>query len=100
MSSSLYRIFNQGEIASLGAGWRSVIALKPGRRWVTILDWTTLQSTRLLLDLWSVSTRSPPPAIRRAGCGPRSSLPRRRPGARLRYVRKTKTISAAARLLK
>ena len=27
--SRLYRIFNQGEIASLGAGWRSVIALAP-----------------------------------------------------------------------
>jgi hypothetical protein len=28
---TIYRIFNQREIASLAAGWRSIIALAPGR---------------------------------------------------------------------
>ena len=52
---SVYRIFNQGEIASLGkpapakaGGWRSVIALAPGRKWITVLDWTTLETARLV----------------------------------------------------
>jgi len=110
MSSSLYRIFNRGEIAGLAAGWRSVIALKPGRRWVTILDWTTLESTRLRSTSGSVSTRSPPRAIRRDGCWQRLN-PQPATGysahrvraaikARLRYVRKTKTISAAVASLK
>jgi hypothetical protein len=49
---SLYCIFNQGEIAGLAAGWRSVIALAPGRKWVTVVDWTTLETARLPLDLW------------------------------------------------
>jgi hypothetical protein len=35
---SLYRIFNEDEIPSFGTGWRSVIALAPGRKWITILD--------------------------------------------------------------
>jgi hypothetical protein len=101
MSSSLYRIFNQGEIAGLAAGWRSVIALKPGRRWITILDWTTLESTRLPLDLWQ--RMGPQPAIGYSARRVRA-CPGLDPGAaikaRLRYVRKTRTISAAARLLK
>ena len=49
---SLYRIFNQGEIAGFGDGWRSVIALAPGRKWITVVDWTTLDAARLPLDLW------------------------------------------------
>jgi len=43
---SIYRIYNQDDIARLagalpgeGRGWRSVIALAPGRKWITILDW-------------------------------------------------------------
>jgi hypothetical protein len=64
---SIYRIFNQGEIARLADGWRSVIALAPGRKWITILDWTTLETARLPLDLWERLHRDPRAAIRRAG---------------------------------
>ena len=39
----IYRVYNQGEIPSLAHGWRSVIALTPGRKWVTVIDWTTLE---------------------------------------------------------
>ncbi len=39
----LYRVYNQGEIPSLAHGWRSVITLTPGRKWVTVIDWTTLE---------------------------------------------------------
>jgi hypothetical protein len=91
--SGLYRIFNQGEIASLGAGWRSVIALKPGRKWVTVVDWTTLEAARLPLDLWQ--RMRPRPASGYSARRVRAAIK-----ARLRYVRKTKTISTAAALLK
>ncbi len=90
---SLYRIFNQGEIANLADGWRSVIALAPGRKWITIVDWATLDSARLPLDLW-----------RRLGPRPAAGYSVRRVRAvikaRLRYAAKTRTIRAAIASLK
>jgi len=85
---SIYRIFNQGEIGSFADGWRSVIALTPGRKWITVLDWTTLETARLPLDLWR--RLQPQPAT---GYSPRRI--RAAIKARLRYVSKTKTIRAA-----
>ena len=49
----LYRIYNQGEIRSLAHGWRSVIILTPGRKWVTVIDWTTLETTRMEVAAWA-----------------------------------------------
>jgi hypothetical protein len=69
---SIYRIFNQGEIPSLADGWRSVIALAPGRKWITVLDWTTLDAARLPLDLWQRLGPRRQWAIRRAGYARRS----------------------------
>jgi hypothetical protein len=91
--SSLYRIFNQGEIASLADGWRSVIALPPGRKWVTVVDWTTLDTARLPLDLWQ--RLRPRPASGYSARRVRAAIK-----ARLRYVSKTKSIRAAFALLK
>ena len=90
---SIYRIFNQGEIASLADGWRSVIALPPGRKWITVLDWTTLETARLPLDLWR--RLHPCPATGYSARRVRAAIK-----ARLRYASKTKTIRAAAALLK
>ena len=90
---SIYRIFNQGEIASLAHGWRSVIALAPGRKWITVLDWTTLETARLPLDLWQ--RLDPRPATGYSARRVRAAI-----NARLRYVRQTKTIRAAAASLK
>ena len=90
---SIYRIFNQGEIASLADGWRSVIALAPGRKWITVVDWTTLDTARLPLDLWE--RLHPRPASGYSARRVRAAIK-----ARLRYVRKTQTIRAAAALLK
>ena len=92
---SIYRIFNQGEIASLADGWRSVIALAPGRKWITVLDWTTLETARLPLDLWQ--RLRPRPATGYSARRVRAAIKAR---PRLRYVRKTKTIRAAAASLK
>jgi hypothetical protein len=86
---SLYRVFNEGEIASLAHGWRSVIALVPGRKWITIVDWTTLETARVPLDLWQRLRPRPVTGY---------SLRRVRAviKARLRYVEKTRAIFAAA----
>jgi hypothetical protein len=48
----VYRLFNQGDIPALPDGWRSVIALPPGRKWITIIDWTTLETARLNIATW------------------------------------------------
>jgi hypothetical protein len=90
---SIYRIFNQGEIASLADGWRSVIALASGRKWITVLDWTTLETARLPLDLWQ--RLRPRPATGYSARRVRAAIK-----ARLRCVRRTKTIRAAAASLK
>ena len=43
---SVYRIYNQRDMPRLSNGWRSVIALAPGRKWMTIVDWTTFVASR------------------------------------------------------
>lgn len=91
--SGLYRIFNEGEIDAFGAGWRSVIALAPGRKWITLVEWTTLDVTRLSLDQWR--RLRPRPAT---GYSPRRVRAAIR--LRLRYARMTRTIAAAAALVK
>jgi hypothetical protein len=48
----IYRVYNQGEIPSIAHGWRSVIALPPGRKWITLIDWTTLETCRMDSVLW------------------------------------------------
>jgi hypothetical protein len=109
---SVYRIYNQGEIARFvgacpgprvralrgprinsGRSWRSVIALAPGRKWITILGWTTLETTRLPLDLWR--RQQPRPATGYSRRRIRAAIK-----ARLSYVRKTRTICAAVASLK
>jgi hypothetical protein len=74
-------------------GWRSVIGLAPGRKWITILGWTTLETARLPLDL---RRRLQP----RAAAGYSRRRIRAAIKARLSYVRKTRTIRAAVASLK
>ena len=89
----IYRIYNQGEIPSLAHGWRSVVALTPGRKWLTVIDWTTLEAARLDIATWE---RLKPQAA--AGTNRRKvgRLMRRR----LQYVTPTNAIKEALRLLK
>lgn len=89
----LYRVFNQGEIPILGHGWRSIIALTPGRKWVTLIDWTTLETARIELALWE--NLHP---VKATGLNRRKvrSLMRRR----LAYVPATRPIKEALSLLK
>jgi len=88
----LYRIYNQGEIPSLAHGCHSVIALTPGRKWITLLDWSTLETARLEIATWE-----------RLQPQPDNSLSRRKVRAamrrRLRYVTPTEAIRDALRLL-
>jgi hypothetical protein len=61
---SIYRIFNQGEIGSLADGWRSVIALAPGRKWILCRYRHKIQNAerRIMphgLDNWLVKAPRP-----------------------------------------
>jgi hypothetical protein len=89
----LYRVYNQGEIASLAHGWRSIIILTPGRKWVTVIDWTTLETARLDIAAWQ-----------RLKPQPHDRLNPRKVGAamrrRLKYTAPTQAIREALRLLK
>jgi hypothetical protein len=88
----LYRVYNQGEIPSLAHGWRSVIALTPGRKWITVLDWTTLETARLEMALWQ--KLKPQPNDRLNSRKVRAVMNRR-----LQYVTPTESIRQALHLL-
>ena len=88
----LYRVYNQGEIPALAHGWRSIIALTPGRKWITLLDWTTLETARLEIALWQ--RLKPQPDDRLNPRQVRAAMRRR-----LRYVTPTEPIREALHLL-
>lgn len=88
----LYRLFNQGDIPALADGWRSVIALPPGRRWITVIDWTTLETARLELADWHRLKPQPHTGLRLRYV--RAAIRRR-----LNYVARTEAIRQALRLL-
>ena len=88
----LYRVYNQGEIPSLAHGWRSIIALTPGRKWVTVIDWTTLETARLEIAEWQRLKPQPDDGLNRRKV--RAAMRRR-----LRYVTPTEAIREALRLL-
>ena len=89
----LYRIYNSGEIPSLAHGWRSVVALPPGRRWIKLVDWTTLETARIEIAAWD---RLEPQADSRMNRRKVRTLMR----ARLKYTAPTQAIAQAIRLLK
>jgi hypothetical protein len=89
----MYRVYNQGELTSLAHGWRSVIALTPGRKWITLIDWTTLETARIDLGTWQ--TLKPQP---NRGMNPRKVRAHMR--RRLHYVAPTQAIKEALSLLK
>jgi len=49
----LTRVYNADDLGNLACGWRSLIALPAGRKWITVLDWTTLETARVPLVLWN-----------------------------------------------
>jgi hypothetical protein len=92
-SFPIYRVFNQGDIPALADGWRSVIALHLGRKWVTLIDWTTLDTARVEIAVWEALKPVADKGINR----------RKVRGAmrqRLKYTPSTRTIAEAMRLLK
>ena len=89
----LYRVYNQGEIPCLAHGWRSVIVLTPGRKWVTVIDWTTLETARMEVAAW----KSLQP-LEAAGLNRRKVRAAMR--RRLQYVTATQAIRQALRLLR
>jgi hypothetical protein len=89
----LYRVYNQGEITPLAHGWRCVIALTPGRKWLTVIDWTTLETARLEIAEWDSLKPLPTPAI--SSRKVRAVMRRRLP-----YVTATQPIKDALSLLR
>ncbi len=89
----LYRIYNQGEIPSLAHGWRSVIALTPGRKWITLLDWTTLETARVEIGTWHKLRPQPQDWL-----NPRNVQTTMR--RRLKYITRTEPIREALRMLR
>lgn len=54
--TTLYRFYNEaveGSLRNLGCGYRSVLALPPGRKWITLLDWTTLDVATVSIADWA-----------------------------------------------
>jgi hypothetical protein len=89
----LYRVFNQGEIPTLAHGWRSIVALTPGRKWVTVIDWTTLETARIEVAAWGKLK-----PLEATGLNPRKVRSAMR--QRLRYATATRAIHQALTLLK
>lgn len=50
--TTLHRFYNENDIPAFGCGKRSVIALPPGRKYVILIDWTTLDTAKVTLELW------------------------------------------------
>lgn len=88
----IYRIFNQGEIPQLATGYRSVIALQPGRKWIKIIDWSTLETANVEIATWA---RMKPAEETHLKIRKVKSIMK----ARLRYVTKTETIKEALKSL-
>jgi hypothetical protein len=89
----LYRVYNQGEIPRLAHGRRSVIVLTPGRKWVTVIDWTTLETARIEVAAWE--SLQP---LEAAGLNRRKVYAAMR--RRLKYATATQAIKQALRLLR
>jgi hypothetical protein len=51
-TKNIYRIYNQGEIPQLASGYRAVIALHPGRKWIVLVDWSTLETAKVEIATW------------------------------------------------
>lgn len=88
----LYRVYNAGEIPCLAHGWRSVIALHPGRKWLTLIDWTTLETARMDIAAWERLKPLPDAGMNRRKV--RAAMRRR-----LKYKASTRAIEEALRLL-
>jgi hypothetical protein len=89
---TLCRVYNAGEILRLAHGWRSVIALHPGRKWITVIDWATLETARVEIAAWVELKPQPDSGINRRKV---RAIMRRR----LNYTASTRPIAEALRLL-
>ena len=83
----------KGEIANLADGCRSVIALPPDHKWITLIDWTTLETARIDIAAWQ---RLTPHADRSTNPRKVRAFMRRR----LKYAAPTQAIKQALSLLK
>lgn len=93
---SLFRIFNDGDFEKLGNGMRTVIALPPGRKWITVVDWTTLDSQDIDVRTWERLKKYP---VGRSE-GYRKTFILHHMREQLKYRDETKTIREAIDIMK
>lgn len=91
--TSLTRVYNIGDLGRLPCGWRSLIPLPPGRKWITLVDWTTLETATVPLTLWQ---RLPKLETRKFSRRRVQAYMR----ARCRYVEPSASIKAAMAMLR
>ncbi len=84
--------YNHYEIPSPAHGGRSITTLTAGRKWVTVIDWTTLETARIGINLWQMLK---PQLHGRLNLRKVGTVMRRR----LKYVTSTGAIQEALRLL-
>lgn len=49
---TLHKFYNEHDIPQFGCGLRSVIALPPGRKWITLVCPFTLDQAHVSVQLW------------------------------------------------
>jgi hypothetical protein len=53
-----FKIFNNGTLKQLPSGTRNIIALI-GRKWITIIEWSTLDTTKISFKKWESLDKVP-----------------------------------------
>ena len=51
-SVTTHHVYNTGQLPHIAHGHRSLLVVETGRKWVTLLDWTTLEACKVELAVW------------------------------------------------
>lgn len=89
-TAKLYHIYNQGQCNKLAYGYRSVIALPPGTKWITLIDWSTLEVQKLAVKEWERMKPTEQPLPPKRAKHIKGAMKKR-----LQYHEKTATIKEA-----
>lgn len=87
METLAYEVEHNGTIRGLGCGTRRVIALPPGRTWITLINWATLEVLHVKINVWEALKRRQVEIDKKAVLNAMQD--------RLKYVKPTKAILEA-----
>ena len=86
-----HRAYNTGQLSHIAHGWRSLLVVETGRKWVTLLDWCTLETCKVELSIWArMKPQVEETNVRRVHRAIKNML---------RFREKTATVKAALRLI-